>query len=469
MNEHADIALAIDKFKGAAGRYAKLTRYYNGDHDLCFATEKFRNAFGSLFREFAFNLCAAIVDAVRDKLQITEFGVDTGDIAAAEEAWAIWTANRMNVRSGEIHKEACKTGDAYAIVWPGASGKVTIYPNRADNCTVQYDAEVPGRVLWAAKHWQTADKRFRLNMYYADRIERYITASKADPSPMLPDSLVPNSQRPEKFYTLPDAKAFTPFDTDGKSVIANPYGIVPVFHFANNAGIGSEGVSELANAIPIQDALNKSVLDMIVAMEFASYRQRWAAGIEIEFDEATGNPIPPFKAGIERLWIAEGGDAKFGDFQQTDLSQFLAVKEGFCMDLAAVTGTPPWYFMQGLSGGFPSGEALRKSEMRFVNKVRDRQASFGQVWDDLIAFALRIENKGGDGRLFTAWEDPAPVSETENLNNLLLKKELGATDEQLLMEAGYGEADIKSMTDAKAAQREQFARSFNAGEPASAA
>ncbi len=54
-------------------RYERYIRYYDGDHNLSFATEKFRNAFGSLFREFAMNMCTAVRDAANEKLIVTEF------------------------------------------------------------------------------------------------------------------------------------------------------------------------------------------------------------------------------------------------------------------------------------------------------------------------------------------------------------------------------------------------------------
>ena len=88
---------------------------------------------------------------------------------------------------------------------------------------------------------------------------------------------------------------------------------MPVFHFANNADLAEFGRSELEPAMPVQDGLNKSVLDMLVAMEFAAYRQRWAAGIEMTID-ADGNPAAPFKAGVDHVWIAENPGARFGDF-----------------------------------------------------------------------------------------------------------------------------------------------------------
>jgi hypothetical protein len=459
MNQ--DIETALKNFRISSDRYRKAERYYKGDHDLAFATEKFKNAFGSMFREFALNLCPAVCDAVRDKLKVREFRVEQGGGALSTDAWRIWQTNRMGRRSGEVHKEAVKNGDAYVIVWPNARGEVTIYPNKAGMCTAVYDEETPGRVLWAAKHWRMPDKRVRLNLFYPDRIEKYISKAASE-------------------NTLPDAKEFTPYgavpspkskvrsmegskslraagDTaagpaalqqEGSSIIPNPYGIVPVFHFANNADIGAAGQSELEAAMPVQDALNKSVLDMLVAMEFASYRQRWAAGIEIEYGE-DGQPIPPFKAGVDHLWITENQDAKFGDFEAANLEQFLKVKDSFRMDMACVTGTPMYYFMQ-VSGDFPSGEALKKAESRFIAKVRDRQESFGQVWEDVMAFALMLEGKT-DARLFADWEDPAPLSEKEKLENIAVKKELGLSEAQALIEAGYGEVDVERILGQKLA------------------
>src|SRR5436190_23738752 len=69
----SDLETAIANLRAAALRYEKPERYYRGDHDLAFATEKFQSTFGSLFREFALNLCPSICDAVRDKLKITGF------------------------------------------------------------------------------------------------------------------------------------------------------------------------------------------------------------------------------------------------------------------------------------------------------------------------------------------------------------------------------------------------------------
>jgi len=228
---------------------------------------------------------------------------------------------------------------------------------------------------------------------------------------------------------------------DSEAIVENPFGVVPVFHFANNADIGEFGRSELETAMPVQDGLNKSVLDMLVAMEVSAFRQRWAAGIEIQIDPETGKEIAPFRSGLDTLWLTESPDAKFGDFAATELEQFLKVKDGFRIDIASVTGTPLYYLMPH-TRAVPSGESLRKAETRFLAKVRDRQEQFGAVWAEAMSFALKIAGHPGVS-LVTHWEDPAPTSEREILENLRIKKELGISTEQALKEAGYGDAEAK--------------------------
>jgi Phage portal protein, SPP1 Gp6-like. len=441
MKQH--IEEAIHNFRIAGSRYQKPERYYRGQHDLAFATEKFENAFGSLFREFAMNLCPAVCDAIRDKLRITSFQVQSPSFSlpgADEQASSpkphaeactlnIWRRNRMQLRAGEVHREALVSGDAYAIVWPDEDGHAAIFPNRAANVTVTYDEDRPGRITRAAKFWRTADKHTRLNLFYPDRIERYISAKPGEGTLPEPREFVPYVQSTN--FSLSSA----PKDKQAKAcTLNNPYKIVPVFHFANNADIGASGRSELESAIPVQDGLNKSVLDMLVAMEYSAFRQRWVAGLEVERDD-NDNVIPPFKAGINNLWTTPNDKAQFGDFNTTDLDQFLKVKDSFRIDMASVTGTPMYYLLPH-TRGFPSGEAMQRAESRFIAKVRDRQSAFGQTWSDVMQFAAMIDGMG-NLQIETRWEDPSQTTERERLESILLKKRIGLPTEQALAEAGY--------------------------------
>lgn len=439
----SDLTIALKQVRARAARYVVFENYYRGKHDLAFATDKFKNAFGDLFRKFALNMCPAVCDAVSDNLQVSSFGVEKGPAKLAKAAWSLWQDNRMDQRAGEVHKEAVKNGDAYVIVWPNADGQPVIYPQSASVCTVYYDLEQPGRILWGAKFWRAADMRIRGNLYYANRIEKYVTRS---PNP---------NGLPEK------DSSFIRFKVEGEPwPLVNEYGMVPVFHFANNADVGQPGISELDPVVPLQNALNKSVLDMMVAMEFAAFHQRWATGIELSLNDQ-GEPVPPFIPGVERLWTTESTEAKFGEFSIADLEKFLLVKKDFKLDIALVSATPLHYFNLQ-TGDVPSGEALKTLEKRHVKKVCDRMATYGNVWEDVMSLALQMSTDRTTVRLTTQWDDPFAPTENEKLDTLNQKKSLGIPEEQLWREAGYADEDITRMQQLNAAKREANLRDFNA-------
>ena len=443
----SDLTRALKQIRNDSRRYRICAQYYRGKHQLPFATEKFKNAFGDLFRAFSDNLCPAVCDAVSDNLQVTGFGVEKGPAKLGKEAAEIWESNRMDQRAGEVHLEAVRAGDAFVIVWPGADGRPVIYPQPASNCTIYYDCEQPGTVLWAAKFWRGADMKVRANLYYPDKIEKYVTPNQH------PNGLPDRDANFVKFAATFKGKA-EPWP------LPNEFGVVPLFHFPNNASVGQMGNSDLVPVIPLQDALNKAVLDMMVAMEFAAFRQRWATGIELSIGP-DGKPQSPFVPGIERLWTAESEQAKFGQFEATDLEEFLKVQNDFRLEIARVSATPLHYLMLQ-QGSVTSGEALKALEKRHVKKVKDRMTTFGNVWEDVMAFALQISTGRSNLRLSTDWADPFGPTDKEKLDAAMVKQSLGVSEEQNLKEIGYGDEEIKLMQQQNASKRTANQRDFNA-------
>lgn len=431
--------------------YGLYEDYYEGRHRLAFASEKFRNAFGRLFRCFRSNLCAVPVDAVADRLAITGFEVDVEDdepqegarpadqrrrqqeLRVAAEAQfhehhirQVWKSNGMDYNAGRVHLQALRDGDAYVIVWPDKDDakRPLIYAQDCKRIRVRYDQERPGGIVWAVKAWRDEDSMqpgscaayYRLTLYYADRIEKYVTRSKRERIPEKPGD-------------------FVPLEVSGEAwPLANPYGRVPVFHFANNASTGESGASELRDVIPLQDALNKAMMDMMAAMEFVALPQRWATGLEVETGD-DGKPISPFTPGVDRLWTTGSTEVTFGEFAQADLAQFSGVINDFRMDIARISGTPLHYF--ALLTDPPSGEALKALEARLVRKCLDRQRAFGSAWADLVRFCHVIQGHDSGIQFRAVWEDPAPRSQLELMESLLLKRQLGVPKRQLMMEAGY--------------------------------
>lgn len=435
-------AVAATNDGNLATRYDKYAAYYDGDHDLSFASPKYETAFGRLFRNFSYNRCAAVVDAHADRLFVESFDcAEESDDAVEEAARLIWQANRMDRRQDEVYTESLMMGDAYLLVWPDPeTGMPTLWPQRARDVRVRYSDETPGLVTMASKAWRTDDDRIRLNVYLPDRIERYVTDGTRKPGQPL------------------EARLFVAWDGDRTGpVVANPYGTVPMFAFANNARTGEMGRSELRDILPLQNALNKSLMDLMVTQEFAAFSQKVIIGIETDPDPyASADPIAAagneqqlrnFALGVDRILTIADPAAKIAEFSAAALQQFTEVAEAWDTRISRTSKVPVHYL--SLSGSFPSGRALRTAEAPFVAKLEDRQRAFGNVWEDAMRLALRIAGvQPPMGEFSVVWRSAAPMAEEDSWDIVLqmvaagipvevaVKEELGWDDDQVMRLAG---------------------------------
>ena len=417
----ADLQTALDAIKAKLPDCQRYTNYYNGKHELSFASDKFRTAFGETLRSMRDNLCPIIVDAPADRMEIVNFSGDKPDAqsAVADAAWKLWQRENLELVSNDVHKEALKCGIGYVIVWSDAEGKLAqFYAQDSRQCVVIENANT-NKPLYGAKQWLTDAKYIRVTLYYPDRIEKYISRKSYDGSA--------HDNLKESSFT------FVAPDSGEEAIIPNPYGVIPMFRFKTNP--------VLNDAIPIQDALNKTICDKLVAMEFSAFRQRWATGLTPPMNEITGNPELPFKAGADRLWFTTEEGVKFGEFGTTDLQQFLNVADSYRLEMARVSGTPLYFFAIDTSDSM-SGEALKTLESRFVKRVKRLSINFGSVWSDAMEFALAIEGSGGADNITAQWENPEQRSEKETCETLLLKQKLGIPDNVLQEELGYTAEDI---------------------------
>lgn len=414
--------------------WQRFTDYYAGHQPLAFATSKFREAFGNLFRAFANNWCALVVDASVERLTVQgfRFGDDT---TADADAWAIWQTSSLDAGSRLAHTEAVKTGSAYLLVSPpdGDGGRSRITPESSAECVVALDPADPRHRLAGLKRWTRDDGVWLATLYLPDSVHRF------------------ESRRAVTAVTMQGTKerppgGWIPRADQLDSIVPNAAGVVPLIPLANNPQLATGGQSDLVGVLPLQDAVNKLVSDMIVASEYAAFRQRWATGLEVPTDPTTGVPLKSaeLKAAMSRLWAVDDPNAKFGEFEASDLSNYVKAVEMLVQHVAAQTRTPPHYLL-GQSGAFPSGESLKSTETGLVAKVKAKQATFGEAWEEGIRVAFAYEGDSGRASVpdvETIWADPESRTEGEHVDALLKMQTLGVPQEALWERAGFSPTEI---------------------------
>lgn len=421
--------------------------YYRGVQGLRFASTKFREAFGKTFEAYAENYCGLVVDAVEERLNVTGFrmGSKASGATADERAWEIWQDNGMDAASQIAHLEALVKGVVYVLVSPFEAERVA--GGRSPKLTVEDPLETiveyaPGTRTRLAgfKRWVEGDETWA-TLYLPDRIEKW----RADRRHTT-DSI-------DRRLTLDQRINWVRREVPGESwPLPNALGVVPLVPLINRPRLTGEGESEIASVRPLQDAINKLAMDMLVAAEAGAFKQRWATGIEIPVDPETKKPLEPWKPGADHWVNTAAVDAKFGQFDQTDLKPYVDAMDQKVQAIASSTRTPYHYFLRQ-GGQPPSGESLKSSETGLVAKARRKHRHFGEGWEEIERLSFRAD---GDARAEildseTIWANPESLTEAEHVDALVKLRSIGVPDEQLWEDAGYTPQQIARFKEMNAA------------------
>ena len=415
---------------------AVLDSYYTGEQPLQYATESFRAAFRTTLGNLSDNWCGVVVDAVEERLNVQGFRFPTEDEPPEPQppgdtaAWDIWQRNDLDAGSQMLHTEALINGYANVLVWADDEGKAIITPEHPMQTMVEH---VPGTYKTPAaalKEWRDDwTGRILATVYLPNGLYKYISENEYKHGDPGVGSRVRWTRRTVEREEWP---------------LANPLGVVPMVEFCNKPRLLDHADSEIRGIIPLQDAVNKLVADMLVASEFQAFRQRWATGIEVPVNPETNEPIEPFKAAVNRLWMSESPDTQFGEFAQADLRLFTAAVEMLVQHIATQSRTPPHYFY--LSGQFPSGESIKSAETGLVAKARRRMTHFSDSWERVIRLSFAVEEDTTRAEAYAAqtiWADPESRSEAEHTDAMVKLKALAVPNEALWERWGFSPQEIE--------------------------
>jgi hypothetical protein len=403
--------------------------YYEGDQRLRYATQKFADVYGGLFRALADNWCQIVVDSSVERLRVQGFRF--GDQQSADkDAWDIWQANGLDGESNMLHTESVKLGEAYWLVQP--NGDVPrITAEHPSQVIVAVDPADRRNRLAALKKWKDEEGKTRANVYLPDFVYKW----RHDRAPQVIDGILDRKAR----WTFIES-------------VRNPLGVVPVVPAPNNPSMLRGGRSDLSGGvIPLQDAINKLLADMLIGSEYKAFPQRVLLGIDAPKD-ANGRPIPLSQveqaSAKSHLWMFPGKDAKAFEFSAADLANFREAIDGLVRDLTAQTRTPPHYVAGQIVNA--SGDALKAAETGLVSKVRDKQDPLGEAHEEAMRLAFRAIDRD-DPRAEatdaeTIWVDPESRSQAEVVDAATKLATLGVPKEILWEKVGFSPQEIARMT-----------------------
>jgi hypothetical protein len=192
-----------------------------------------------------------------------------------------------------------------------------------------------------------------------------------------------------------------------------------VVRFVNTDDLDGDGVmGEVEPLIDAQDQLNMTTFNLMMAQQYAAFRQRWVTGMVPPEDES-GNPVEPFRSRVDGLFVAEDADTKFGEFGATDLKGYLDSTEATIRHIATLSQVPPYHLLGHMTN--LSAEALAAARDGLDRKCGERESSFGEAWEQtlrLAGLAAGDREAWADTSAQVVWRDTSARSLAQTVDAL---------------------------------------------------
>ena len=279
--------------------------------------------------------------------EVTDPAAAGSDTAKADPAnpWSIWHANRMQARQHGLHRAVAKYGIGYTVVLPGTmqgpGGETVDQPviravsPRRITALYADDVDDEWPVYAVEERTLRNDKgAIRTVLLYDDQNRYTLVGKQDDPRLFWADQA--GDLLGAGWEDIPSGMP---------TIEEHGLGVCPVVRFLHEIDLDGEmDVSgEAEPLIPLQDQINTTTFNLLMAQQYAAFRQRWVTGMVP--DDEDGRPREPFRAGVDRLWVAEDTDTKFGEFSATDLGGFLEAREASIRHMSTIAQVPPYHLL----------------------------------------------------------------------------------------------------------------------------
>jgi hypothetical protein len=428
---------------------AKNERYYMGDQNLTYATQEWMKANSARYTDFSDNWCAPVANAIGERIEVTGLKFRNND-KSANDLWDDWLRNEMEMQSSQGFLTSFNTKRSFVIVWGTPGDEPLVSWEHPNNVEIEYEWGMLGRRRKAAlKTWVDEDTEYA-TLYTPDEVFKFSRKLGRHA-----DERAAQSEQAKADNTTGGWEAIeSAFET---WPIPNPMGAVPVVEVPNRPILGGEPVSEVAQVIPMQDAINILWAYAMHAGDYASMEARVLLNVNPPMRKILDKdgkhvgdaPVTMKELNESRFAVFNGGpgsDAKIDSWPAAKLDVFTDVIEIAVGHIAAQTRTPPHYLVSNKGLSNLAADALKAAEIGLVKKAQEFQKFATPAIREVFRLMALVKNQPAQAeqvRLATiAWQNPEMRSEAQMSDALVKKKTIGYPRRYLMELDGVAPTEI---------------------------
>lgn len=400
----------------------RIDDYYNGCQDDPYMPRTADAEYRLLASRATSNWMPLLVATPAQALYVDGFRPTKGQGKANDSPeWTHWQESRLDSRQTAIHRGALKHGHSFTVTEKHEDGRVMTRGLSALNTAALYEDPANDIVPVAAMtitHWPClVNDQVELGEgIYWDEDDRYDFVFEALGDP---DSIEFSEPVPHGADSCPVTRFAAAVDLEGRTV----------------------GVVE--PMIDLQNRINQTVFDLLVAQTYGSFKVRWATGMappikrdaegKAIIDADTGEPVrEDINISAKRMMFAEHADVKFGTLDETPLNGYIESIDMSIRHFAAVSQTPPHHLLGQMIN--ISGDALQAAEVALNRKTQEFRVNFGESWERVFRLAGLLAGNtasASDDAGEVIWRDMEGRSMSQIADAAAKLRELGIPDKAL--------------------------------------
>lgn len=448
--------------QGEQARLSRISRYVRGRQDPPYAPEGVNAEYRWIMIRSQRNFLPLVISVVSQNLHVDGYrptGATVNQPLAPQRPqpeWDAFRANRMVSRQHGVHRSVIKYGSAYVTVLPGQMSTdeeqqadvPVIRPVSPRRMTAFYADDVDDEWPQFAVEVRTVNLPKGQNQVFVsvyDEDTRYILSGQ-------PGASISGAQ-----LGLRLADPDNPLLNGQDPVASHGLGVCPVVRFLFESDLDGESdcAGEIEPIMPIQDQINNTTFNLMMAEQYAAFRQRWVTGMSPADEQ--GRETQPFRPGVDRMFAAEDTATRFGEFSETALAPYSTSREDGIRHMATITQVPPYHLLGQVAN--MSAEALAAARDGLDRKIEELQAGMTDPWRNVFRLtALAAQDKDGWNDLFgtVKWRDTSARAFSATIDGLTkVAQMLGVPVEELWGKIpGVTQEDVEAWKLAK--QREDM-------------